>query len=298
LAAATGAAVATPSSLLAAPADDFTFLFITDTHIQPELHATDGCTMAFKKASGIHADFAIQGGDHIFDGLGVPHSRSLELYKIYDDTQQKLGLKVYHTVGNHDVVGLFPSSGMNPGDKDYGKSYFEDHIGPRYQSFDHKGVHFIILDTIGFTPERKYYGVIDDPQAAWLKADLAKNGPTQPIIVIVHIPLISAYGLYSKPPADGKMSNSLTVTNAFQVIPLFEGHNVLGVLQGHTHINERVEWKGVPYITSGAVCGNWWEGTHLGTPEGYTVCTVSGGKLQTRYETYGFKADHQKAADA
>jgi len=62
------------------------------------------------------------------------------------------------------------------------------------------------------------------------------------------------------------------------------------LLQGHTHVNEIVTWKGVPYITSGAVCGNWWHGTHLGTPEGFTVVTVANGKLTTRYETYGFKS--------
>jgi len=95
-----------------------------------------------------------------------------------------------------------------------------------------------------------------------------------------------------------KVSTGLRVRNGFQIIRLFEGHNVLGVLQGHTHVNERVEWRGVPYITSGAISGNWWEGTHLGTPEGFTVCTVRGGKLLTRFETYGFKADHQKMSDA
>jgi hypothetical protein len=82
----------------------------------------------------------------------------------------------------------------------------------------------------------------------------------------------------------------MSVANADEVIRLFEGHNVLGVLQGHTHINERVEWHGVPYITSGAVSGNWWQGTRMGTPEGFTVVTVADGRLTTRYETYGFKA--------
>jgi 3',5'-cyclic-AMP phosphodiesterase len=37
------------------------------------------------------------------------------------------------------------------------------------------------------------------------------------------------------------------------------------------------------------VCGNWWHGTRLGTPEGFTVVTVANGKLTTRYETTGFK---------
>ena len=80
----------------------------------------------------------------------------------------------------------------------------------------------------------------------------------------------------------------MSVANSDEVIALFEGHNVLAVLQGHTHINERVDWHGVPYITGGAVCGNWWHGTRLGTPEGYTVVSLRGGKLTTRYETYGF----------
>jgi Icc protein len=65
---------------------------------------------------------------------------------------------------------------------------------------------------------------------------------------------------------------------------------VLGVMQGHTHVNEMVVWKGVPYCTSGAVCGNWWQGARMGTPEGFTVVTVADGKMTTRYETYGFES--------
>ena len=279
------------SAYPAAAAEDFTFLFLTDTHLQPELHATEGCRMAFQKARTIHADFAIQGGDHIFDGLAVPLSRSVPLFATYEETQQQLGLKTYHTVGNHDVLGIYPASGMNPGDVNYGKSYFEQHIGPRYQSFDHKGVHFIVLDSIGLTPERGYYGLIDPAQMAWLKADLAKLPGAAPIIVVSHIPIISAYYYYNAPPAKAAAYNSLTVSNGWELWPLFEGRNVLGVLQGHTHVNERVEWHGVPYITGGAVCGNWWKGAHVGISEGFTVCTLRGGRLVTRYETYGFQAD-------
>jgi Icc protein len=55
-------------------------------------------------------------------------------------------------------------------------------------------------------------------------------------------------------------------------------------------INETVMWKGVPFITSGAVSGNWWHGTRMGTPEGFTVVRVEKGKLSTSYETYGFKS--------
>jgi 3',5'-cyclic-AMP phosphodiesterase len=111
-----------------------------------------------------------------------------------------------------------------------------------------------------------------------------------PIIVSVHIPLVTAFYSYVPAPEPEPKHHGLSVVNAYEVIALFEGHNVLGVLQGHTHVNEKVMWKSVPYITSGAVSGNWWHGTRMGTPEGFTVVRVEQGKLSTTYETYGFRS--------
>lgn len=288
---ATGAAAAAPSSLLAAPTGEpFTFLFLTDTHVQPELDAAKGTDMAYKKARGIKADFAIQGGDHVFDSLGVPKQRAISLYDLYGKTEQDLGMKVHHTIGNHDVVGIFPQSGVPPTDPLFGKKLFEERFGKLYYSFDHKGHHFLVLDSIGVTSDRAYEGRIDPAQIEWIKQDLAALPNGKPVIVSVHIPLVTAFNSYVPVPAKPEAHHGMSVANADEVIKLFEGHNVLGVLQGHTHINERVEWHGIPYITSGAVSGNWWQGTRMGTPEGFTVVTVANGKLTTRYETYGFKS--------
>jgi len=82
----------------------------------------------------------------------------------------------------------------------------------------------------------------------------------------------------------------LTVANTPQVLKALEGHNVIAVLQGHTHVNETVSYKNTQYITSGAVCGNWWHGPRMGTPEGFTVVSLREGKISTRYETYGFRS--------
>ena len=274
----------------AAPASttDFDFIFLTDTHLEPELDASKGCGMAFRKMRDLHADFALHGGDHVFDALAVKKQRSLSLFDLYDKTQQDLGLKVYHTIGNHDCVGLSPQSGFAPSDPLYGKAFFRERYGKTYYSFDHKGVHFIVLDSIGFTPDRSYEGRIDAAQIAWLAADLHSLSPQMPIIVSVHIPLVSAIDNYLPVPATPYPHHGMTVANSDEVTPLFAGHNVLAVFQGHTHINERVDWHGVPYITSGAVCGNWWQGTRLGTPEGFSVASIRGGKLTVRYETYDF----------
>jgi len=269
---------------------DVSFLFITDTHLQPELNAAQGCDQCFKKARTIKSDFVLQGGDHIFDGLQVGSSRASSLYDLYGKTEQDLGLKIYHTLGNHDCFGVYPSSGVAESDPLYGKKMFEERFGKTYYSFDHKGVHFIVLDSIGITSDRAYEGRVDGAQLSWLKSDLGGLPPSTPIIVAIHIPLVTAFYSYVPVPDPEPKHHGLSVANAYEVIALFEGHNVLGVLQGHTHINERVMWKGVPYITGGAVCGNWWHGTRMGTPEGFTVVRVEQGKLSTSYETYGFRS--------
>jgi Icc protein len=272
-----------------AGAQDFSFLFVTDCHLQPELNASQGCDQCFKKARTIKSDFVLQGGDHIFDGLQVSRLRASSLYDLYGKTEQDLGVKVYHTLGNHDCFGVSSSSGVAESDPLYGKKMFEERFGKTYYSFDHKGVHFIVLDSIGITSDRAYEGRVDGAQLDWLKSDLGGLPPSTPIIVAIHIPLVTAFYSYVPVPDQEPKHHGLSVANAYEVIALFEGHNVLGVLQGHTHINERVMWKGVPYVTSGAVCGNWWHGTRMGTPEGFTVVRVEQGKLSTSYETYGFR---------
>lgn len=290
LAGAAGLAAIAPAFPAAAQSasQDFSFLFITDTHLQPELNAAAGCDMAFKKARALKSDFVIQGGDHVFDSLGVSKDRASSLFDLYAKTEQDLGLKIHHTLGNHDCFGIYPASGASATDPLYGKKMFEERFGKTYYSFDHKGVHFIVLDSIGFTPDRAYEGRVDAEQLAWLATDLKSLAATTPVVVSVHIPLVTAFDSYVPVPAKPPEHHGLSVANSSEVIALFEGHNVLGVLQGHTHINEKVVWHNVPYITSGAVSGNWWHGTRMGTPEGFTVVEIKGGKLSTRYETYGF----------
>jgi Icc protein len=287
-----GAASATPFALLAEPPkpEPFTFLFLTDTHTQPELNAVAGTAMAMKHARAIRADFAIHGGDHGANSDAVPKSRAIQLFDLYGKTEQDLGLKVYHAVGNHDILGIAADSGVPPTDPLYGRKLFEDRFGKTFYSFDRRGVHFIVLDSVDVTADHSFEGRIAPDQIAWLKTDLAALPPRAPVIVVSHIPLATAYPAYYEPPEKQFPFGFFCVVNAWEIFPLFAGHNVLGVLQGHTHVNERLVWQGIPYITSGAVCGNWWHGTHLGTPEGFTVCTVADGKLTTRYETYGFQS--------
>jgi hypothetical protein len=81
------------------------------------------------------------------------------------------------------------------------------------------------------------------------------------------------------------------VTDAAQVIDLLLDYNVRAVLQGHTHMNEEIEFRGLRFMTSGAVSGNWWRGVRAGSAEDYSVVSVGAdGSVRREYRTYGFQS--------
>jgi len=293
-AAAATAASLPPSALALGPAPppgSFDFVFFTDTHIEPELDAAHGTDLAFRRIAALKPEFAIMGGDHVYDASGVDGSRARTVFDLYKKTEQTLQMPLHHAIGNHDIFGVLEKSGIATGDPGYGKKMFEDRVGRTYESFDHKGYHFIVLDSIQPTEDRLWEARIDKAQLTWLADDLKITGSTTPIIVATHVPLVSAFPTYAPDrvsPA-GKYS-TLTMANSSEVLVAFENHNVLAVLQGHLHINEETRYKGIDFLTCGAVSGNWWHGPRMGVPEGFTVVSLRGGKLTTRYESSGFQS--------
>lgn len=278
----------------------FDFLFFTDTHIQPELDAGNGCATAFRKAAGLKADFAIQGGDHVFDALAADRKRADSLFDLYGHTEQAIGMKVYHTMGNHDHFGLYTKSGVEAGCPGYAKEMYRERVGATYYSFDHKGYHFVVLDTVQPTTDRSYEARIDQEQLVWLKNDLAKIPAGTPIVVSAHVPLVSGMRSYvppnlPMPPALGPEHPQLTVSNAYDAMQELQKHNTLAVFQGHIHVNEVITYRGIHYVSSGAVSGNWWHGPFLGTPEGFTVVSLKAGKIDWRYEVSGFQSVEPKS---
>ena len=269
----------------------FDFIFFTDTHIEPELDAAHGCDLAFRKVAALKPDFAIVGGDQVYDANAVDHTRARTLYDLYRKTEQILEFPLHHTIGNHDVFGISEKSGVASTDPDYGKKLYQERIGPTYYSFDHKGYHFIVLDSIQPTEDRKWEARIDARQFSWLTDDLEKAGSEIPLIVTTHVPLASAFPSYAPDRVPrGEKYSVLTVANSPEVIAALANHHVLAVLQGHLHINESTRYRGIEFLTCGAVSGNWWHGPRMGVPEGFTVVSLRAGKLTTRYEPSGFQS--------
>lgn len=268
----------------------FTFAHVTDLHIQPEMRAAEGCRQCLTAVNAAKPDLVITGGDLIFDALATPKARAQSLFSLYKETIGRVEAPVHNVVGNHDVYGVFPQSGASPSDPDYGKKMYEDLIGRRYYSFNHKGWHFVILDSIGITPERGYVGDIDEEQMDWLRQDLASTGTRTPIVAVTHIPLSTGFGPWLASP-QGVVPPTLVVARARPVLELLHRYNIKAVLQGHTHICENLHYRGCQYITSGSVCGEWWKGPRLGVhPEGFGLLTVEGDSIRWDYRTYGFRA--------
>ena len=266
----------------------FDFVFFTDTHIQPELDAAHGCDMCFHKIASTSPEFAIMGGDHVFDAASVNGVRAGMVFDLYKRTEQALAMPIHHAIGNHDIFGVIKQSGIAPTDPLYGKKMYQDRMGRTYFSFDYKGYHFVVLDSIQPTPDRLWEARVDADQLHWLRDDLEKLPQGAPVIAVVHCPIVTAFATYAEIVSAGRKYNTMTVANGPEVLEILDSANVLAVLQGHTHVNEIVQHKNTQYITSGAVCGNWWRGPRLGTPEGFTVISLREGKISSRYETYGF----------
>ena len=273
----------------AAVAHSFSFIHFTDPHIQPELRAGAGTSQAFRAIAKIPHDFALAGGDLVMDVFDQGPGRATELFDLYRNTAKDLPRPVHSILGNHDIYGISNKSGVSPSDPLYAKKLFEDRIGqPRYQSFDHKGWHFILLDSVQIGPERNWFGQIDAGQLDWLASDLRKTSKQTPIVVLTHMPLASATGQFfgGKPEA----LRTLLITNPRAVLDLFEGYNLKAVLQGHTHVREVVNYNGCQYITPGAICGNWWKGAYKGSPEGFAVFNVKGENLSWEFRKYDWQA--------
>jgi 3',5'-cyclic AMP phosphodiesterase CpdA len=204
--------------------------------------------------------------------------------------QRAIKADLYPVMGNHDLVAAIPTDGTPAADNP--RAVYLDRMGLQrtYYSFAAAGYHFIILDSIQVTgDDYRYHGIVGRQQLAWLKQDLATVPNGRPIIVATHIPLLTSFFNASKGATYAARPNRVIVNNR-EVLEIFEGHNLVLVLQGHLHVNEMIKWQNTTFITGGAVCGKWWRGAWYGTEEGFYDITVTGNRVKGTYIDYGWQA--------
>jgi 3',5'-cyclic-AMP phosphodiesterase len=267
----------------------FTFVFMTDIHVQPQQFAAQGLEKAIGRINREKPDFVVTGGDLVMDALGEGYARADSLYNLYSTTMKNLKMPVWNTSGNHEHFAVYAKSGDDTLNPEAGTKLFEHRIGKTYQSFTHNGWKFFLLNSIGISARRKYYGGIDSLQLDWIKRELAGTDTTTPIIIVTHIPFRTVWVQVTEVAAvaNGPMD---VIANANQVLDLFDRYNLKLVLQGHMHYYEEIHVRDTWFVTGGSIAASWWDGPYMGVPEGYLVVKAGKTDVSWEYKPYGWVA--------
>lgn len=213
-----------------AEGDGFSFAYISDSHLYKKELNDRFVRSLLRAVDDVNAmdpqpDFVLYGGDLAQLGQKEELDLGAEILK---------GLKapVRMMVGEHDWY-------LDMGDR------WRHHFGAPNYSFDHKGVHFVVLNSVveedfwtarGLTPMERMLTVagldngkqnpftVGAEQRAWLEADLAGVAKTTPLIVFSHSPL---YKLF-------KNWNFWT-DDADEVQAILRPFDKVTVIHGHTH---------------------------------------------------------------
>ena len=235
--------------------DSFSFVFMTDAHLEYQGDALKYFGQAIDTVNKIKPDFVITGGDLVRDVNNVRETYADSLFNLYLSEIQKFDMPVYSTIGNHEITGLRPASDVMPNNPMYGKGMFENKIGKRFSSFEHKGWKFFMLDDLQVMEnERRIVGHFDEEQMEWLKNELAKTDTLTPIVVSCHIALITAIRKFQIGSMAGTEDFS-AVDNSKEFLDLFKHHKLKLVLQGHEHFLEVLYAMDIYFVTGSSVSG-------------------------------------------
>lgn len=267
--------------------DEFRVAFLTDVHLDvtDRLNQSKGFRKAINDVKTRGVDLVIFGGDNaFFDGKSAKDYSAVDSTLIaFKTIAESTGLPTYYAIGNHDRYYFNPDGTKEP----TGMKMFEKHLGETYYSFDHKGVHFVVINSV--LPQSWHDYNISEDQLDWIKADLDALTEGTPVFVVTHVPLQSLY----YPAISGTVVPTDMIDNFKVLWDLLAQYNTIAILQGHQHLHEELLSKGMWFLTGGAVCAGWWSGPLAGTEEGYLLLTIDPTKSEAHWEYIDYGWDPQ-----
>jgi len=233
---------------------DFTIAYISDAHIQ-NIKGNEfvrnwdrGLIRAVAEANLLEPkpDFVVFGGDLAQLGTKAELDHGAEILS-------GLNYKTHVVMGEHDYY------------LDLGE-YWSELYGDHYYSFDHKGVHFVVLNSIvtydewtfdrwptaeqrmnemaGLDNPNGSPFMVGDKQLKWLKKDLSKVSKNTPLVVFSHSPLQKIY----------KGWNFWT-EEAEQIQAMLKPFNSANVIYGHVH---QIQYNQINNIAFTSVMSTAW----------------------------------------
>ncbi len=248
--------------------------FLTDCHAMAEKNAPAWLDRTAELMNSLKTDLIIGGGDFVHGGFSSSGKTMDQRWVIASAFLRKLKVRLEPLIGNHDFYEpLTPGGKIAAHDpRSRWKQHFK--LPATYRSFQFHGYRFLMLDSIKVVGgENPYRGWIDRAQLDWLDHELKRIPINQPIILCSHIPFRSSL-VDSFEAMVLNAPGRVRVLNADRVLEKLRHRPVIAILQGHIHRNERLILRGIPCITGGAVCGNWWEGENMGTYPGLGLLEI------------------------
>lgn len=263
---------------------DFSFIFMSDIHIKDDPQILKSYRKAIAKANALSPDFVLSGGDQVFDVMRGNAGMADSLFTLFKQENKALKVPMYTTVGNHDLFGIYKESTTDSTHAYYKYALYEKYLGKTYHSFNHKGWHFVVLNNLDVKGQ-KYIGSIDNAQLEWLKKDLEKVDKKTPVVVMMHIPLVSVQFQVQQPKVGAVAEPG--VVNKYKLFDILEPYNLKIVLQGHLHFFEDIYVnQKTHFITGGAVAGRpSWRGAVNG-PRGFVHFKVKGDQFSYDFVEY------------
>jgi len=234
--------------------ETFRFAYISDAHIQ-HIEGTKfvrnwdrGLIRAVAEANLLtpKPDFVVFGGDLAQLGTKAELDHGAEMLS-------RLSYKTYCVMGEHDYY------------LDLG-AYWSELFGPHHHSWDHKGVHFVVLNSVltyddwthnrwpsaeqrmlemaGLDNPNSSPFMVGEKQREWLRQDLQKVDKGTPLVVFSHSPLQKIY----------KGWNFWT-EDAEEIQALLRPFAKATVIYGHVH---QIQYNQIGNITFHAVMATAW----------------------------------------
>lgn len=234
--------------------------------------------------------YAMTLGDMTWDAYWYSNNYTFTNYLV--DANRIKGLKIYHTIGNHD------HDMKSVGDWDTVTKYKAE-MCPTYYSFNVGKVHYMAVDNIectntsgGTTSDRHYNEKVVNEQLEWIKKDLAYVAADTPVVVTMHAATFS-------------QTSGNSLANAAAFAGCFSSHSDVTFVSGHTHKIWKANptsYKNITEYNTGAVCACWWWGGKYnrtlniaqdGAPGGYRIMTFNGKSSQSYFKGTGRDASYQ-----
>jgi len=264
---------------------------ITDVHLKNKFNAPTKfikCLHHIQKQNP-KPDLILNGGDIVFDMNKENIGTINEQWQLVNSIlKAECDIPTRYCLGNHDIW-------WQENNKDsavYGKQYALDQLklAKPYYSFNKNGWKFIILDSVHLDIDGTWYiGKLGDEQFAWLENELKTTDPATPVLVMSHIPILTATLMIEDDIVNKwQMLGGDMHTDTSKIIRLFYKHpNVKLCLSGHIHLRDKVVYNNVTYICDGAVSGAWWEGNRRETQPGYGLIDLfADGSFEEQYVPY------------